>query len=224
MPVDLMYGTPNNTSPTTIPEYVTKLRASLTSTYEQVRTTVPAQLKRQKEFNDNKVHGKPFQPGDLVWLNNPAVPKGRSRKLHCPWTGPYKIVNKLSDAVYRIQLRGCRRKRMIVHFDRLKPCPTDTRFPSAAPTHRGLTQRRSGNTPHKQPPPVGTNLELVEDDSDTFTPLPRTDIYIQKHPVVVEPISLPRSAIRNCLNLHQFYLLLRLATRDGTGLHRTAMG
>ena len=62
---------------------------------------------------------------------------------------------------------------MIVHFDRLKPCPTDTRFPSAAPTHRGLTLRRSGNTPHKQPPPVGTDLELVEDDSDTFTPLPR---------------------------------------------------
>ena len=50
MPVDLMYETPNNTSPTTIPEYVTKLRASLTSAYEQVRTTVPAQLKRQKEF------------------------------------------------------------------------------------------------------------------------------------------------------------------------------
>ena len=26
--------------------------------------------------------------GDLVWLHSPAVPRGRSRKLHCPWKNP----------------------------------------------------------------------------------------------------------------------------------------
>ena len=31
--------------------------------------------------------------GDLVWLHSPVVPRGSSRKLHHPWTGPYKIVN-----------------------------------------------------------------------------------------------------------------------------------
>ena len=53
--------------------------------------------------NDKKAHGQPFDPGDLVWLHSPAVPHGHSRRLHRPWTGPYRIVAQLSDAIYRIQ-------------------------------------------------------------------------------------------------------------------------
>ena len=127
MPVDLMYGTPN-TPATIVPEYVAKLRASLSLAYKPVRTTTSTQLAMQKYVYDTKVHGQLFQRGDLVWLNSPAVPKGRPKKLHCPWTGPYKIVQRLSDAVYWIQSRGSQRKKMVVHFDRLKPCSPETRL------------------------------------------------------------------------------------------------
>ena len=160
MPVDIMYGTPGVSS-APVPKYVAELRDSLTSAYQQVRTTTAAKLKRQKEFYDRKVHGQPFDKGDLVWLNSPAVPKGKPKKLHCPWTGPFKVVGRLSEAVYRIQHTRNRRKRRVVHFDRLKPCSPDTRLPLPA------LREYSANPRPAQRPPVGAGLELLEDDTDT---------------------------------------------------------
>ena len=155
MPVDLMYGHPTLLS-TTVPQYVADVRSNLTAAYEQVRATMSTKLGHQKELYDCRVHGEPFKPGDLVWLHSPAVPRGQSRKLHFSWTGPYRVTNRLSDAVYRIQHCQSRCKRLVVHFDRLKRCSPDTRLPPAAPN-----QQQPSNPP-SIPPPVGTDLELVE--------------------------------------------------------------
>ena len=70
---------------------------------------------------NEKIHGKPYKVGDLVWLHNPAMPRGQARKLYCPWTGPYKVVKILSTVVYWIQDTRGRRRRKIIHFNRLKP-------------------------------------------------------------------------------------------------------
>ena len=76
-----------------------------------------------------KVHGKAFEISDLVWLHNPVVGQGIAKKLHCPWSGPFKIIKKLSSVVYRIQdTRRARKNRKVVRFDRLKPCPENTRL------------------------------------------------------------------------------------------------
>ena len=82
-----MLGT-TTTTPSTIPEYVTNLRTSLEKAYEYVRKRMGHQLEQQKDRYDARSHGKAFEAGDLVWLHNPAVPRGRSKKLHRPWTGP----------------------------------------------------------------------------------------------------------------------------------------
>ena len=111
-------------------------------------------LERQKELYDKKAHHQPFEPGDLVWLHSSAVPHGQSRKLHRPWTGPYRIVSKLSDAVYRIQHSQTRRKCLVVHFDRLKACPPDIRL--SKPAER---KSREAAAPS---PPLGTTLELLD--------------------------------------------------------------
>ena len=129
MPVDLMYGSPGS-STATVPQYVADLRSSLSEAYRNAQESMGSKLDRQKEYYDRKVHGKPYEKGNLVWLHNAAVVRGKSRKLHCPWTGPYRIVNRLSDAVYHIQHTRARRKRLVVHFDRLKPCPPDVRLPT----------------------------------------------------------------------------------------------
>jgi len=50
----------------------------------------------------------------------------RVRKLHHPWTGLFRVVKRLSDVNYRIQHVQHPRKRMVVHFDRLKPCHLPT--------------------------------------------------------------------------------------------------
>ena len=122
MPVDVMFGTPTP-QPSTVPQYAADLRASLEAAYRCVRERMGRKLERQKELYDRKAHGVPLVPGDLVWLHNPAVARGQSKKLHRPWTGPYRVVRRLLDAVYRLQHTQARRKRPVVHFDRLKPCP-----------------------------------------------------------------------------------------------------
>ena len=51
-------------------------------------------------------------------------------KLSRSWEGPYTVVKALSDAVYRIQKDGKDRKRVVVHFNRLKPCFANFQEPS----------------------------------------------------------------------------------------------
>jgi transposase InsO family protein len=98
LPVDIMLGTA--TPPASpIPQYVANLHTSLCTAYEYVRTQMKHKLEQQKDRYDTRTHGKPFQSGDLVWLHNPTVARGQSKKLHQPWTGPYKIASKLSECV-----------------------------------------------------------------------------------------------------------------------------
>ena len=102
MPVDIMYGTPTpQLSPITA--YATQLKKSLENAYQHVREKMGYCLDRQKELYNCKAHGKPFKQGELVWLHCPAVPRGKSKKFHCPWVGPFRIVRKVSDATYCIQ-------------------------------------------------------------------------------------------------------------------------
>ena len=119
MPINVMYGTPTPRACTPT-EYAEKLHQSLESAYRQVRVQLGHKLCRQKDLYDRRVHGKPYECRDLVWLHSHAVSRGQSKKLRRPWTGPFRVVRKLSDAVYRIQNTQASRQRLVVHFDRLK--------------------------------------------------------------------------------------------------------
>ena len=80
LPVDLMYGTgPCDTF--TTGEYVPNPRKTLHDAYAIVSSV---ERRRQKSFYDEKVHGKSYNVGDMVWLHSTVVPRGKSRKLHHP--------------------------------------------------------------------------------------------------------------------------------------------
>ena len=64
---------------------------------------------------------KNYNLGDAVYLYNPSRKKGVSPKLQSFWEGPYLIIEKLSDLVYKIQSAPSAKTR-IIHHDRLKPC------------------------------------------------------------------------------------------------------
>ena len=163
MPIDIMYGNPTP-QPSTVPQYVANLSAQLETAYQRVWERMGRKLERQKELYDQKAHGDPYKPGYLVWLHSPAVPRGQAKKLYRPWTGPFRIVRKLSDAVYRVQHTQARQKRLVVHFDRLKPCPLNVRIPDA------VTRTRSRTTTPPPTPPIGTNLELLDWDPPEAPP------------------------------------------------------
>ena len=165
IPVDVIYGTPNNTTQSPN-EYAATLGKQMSQAFALARKHSEAKHVRQKEIYDRKVHGKPYQKGDYVWLHSPMGKREASKKLYHPWSGPYRVVKKLSEANYRIEQFQGRRTRKIVHFDRLKPCPKNIRFnqedrshPQEVPVFNSL---RNPDLPES--PPVGQNLQIVDDD------------------------------------------------------------
>ena len=46
----------------------------MSEAFEIVRRNVSKHHQYQKVLYDEKVHGKPFEPGDWVWLHSPVIP------------------------------------------------------------------------------------------------------------------------------------------------------
>ena len=74
---------------------------------------------RQKCYYDRKANGKSYNSGDLVWLHEPTRKLGRCPKLQRYWKGPFTVLQKINDLLYRIQWSP-KTKPKVVHFDRLK--------------------------------------------------------------------------------------------------------
>ena len=162
LPVDVMYNT--GEAKRNIPEYITTLKKTLSNAYTKVQQNVSGKQEHQKELYDKRIHEDPHKPGDLVWLYNPAVPKGRVKKFHCPWTGPYQVLKKPSDATYKIKnVRSHKTK--TIHFDRLKRCAENTRF-LTPPNSTRATMHQMESANHSRP--IGTELQVLDDDDDNL--------------------------------------------------------
>ena len=160
LPVDLMYHpAPEGKEPA---EYAAQLTYSPEEAYSRVRECTGMKQQRQKQYYDKQVHGLPHEVGTQVWLHLSALPRGSSKKLHHPWTGPYRVIKRLSDVNYRIQHTQHPRKRLVVHFDRLKPCHPSTiagqggTVPSIQPPE---------DTVHPPLPPPGTTLDIGQSET-----------------------------------------------------------
>ena len=88
--------------------------------HEHFREHLQAVQKRQKDHCDQRNTGEQIEVGDRVFLHDPAVKKGRAKKLHSPCQGHYIVM--IGDVTYRIQAVDNPRKRKIVLFKRLKLC------------------------------------------------------------------------------------------------------
>ncbi|VDI83086.1 Hypothetical predicted protein [Mytilus galloprovincialis] len=75
-----------------------------------------ASFLRQKRFYDVKLKIRSFEKDQLVWYWYPPHAK---RKLGVGWTGPYKIIRKISEVTYQIE-SSLTKKMKIVHVDHLK--------------------------------------------------------------------------------------------------------
>ena len=99
------------------------VRQKLQKAYVDVRVRMKVQ-RRQKDYYDECISGKPYVKGDqlvcLYRLYMPCTEQTPSRKLYQPLSEPYRMVERLSDSVYPIQLAGGR-KRIVMQFNRLKP-------------------------------------------------------------------------------------------------------
>ncbi|KAJ8961623.1 hypothetical protein NQ317_003283 [Molorchus minor] len=71
--------------------------------HDQVRSNIQSASDRMKETYDIGAQNDGYQSGDLVWLYNPQRPRGLSPKLQTLWEGPYEVLARINDVVYRIK-------------------------------------------------------------------------------------------------------------------------
>jgi hypothetical protein len=94
MPVDIMYGLPEEDDYQDITEYVALMRKKLERVFQVSREKLHKASEYQKKMHDRRLHEQIFNKDDQVWLFTPLRTKGLSPKLQKHWDGPYKILKK----------------------------------------------------------------------------------------------------------------------------------
>ena len=76
-------------------------------------------IDRQKRSYDHRENQHSYNTRDMVWLQTRRK-RALIPKLQFCWEGPYRIVQRLTYLVYRIQ-RGPQSTIKVVHHNLLKP-------------------------------------------------------------------------------------------------------
>ena len=104
IPLDIVFGSPSQPLPQE--EWVEARRKELEEVFRLVRQHTDRAQRYQKEYYDKNVKGKleSFKIGENVMLCDPTC-RQREGKLNSPWLGPYKVVDKISDALYKVKIK-----------------------------------------------------------------------------------------------------------------------
>ncbi len=102
LPTDILYGNKQSIS-VDQDQYKLELTNRLRKSFEIARQTQQKFDLRKKEYYDSKHFDPPFEIGDQVLLRTPTAKIGLSKKLIPQYTGPHKILEKLSPVNYRIK-------------------------------------------------------------------------------------------------------------------------
>ena len=118
LPVDISISRPTEEE-TENKDYACELRERLHDTHEAAREKLKLATNRQAQNYDRNTLLTSFEVGEWVWLYGVQRKRGLSPKFMSKWTGPYLVISKLSDVVYRVQLKS-RSTPKVIHIDRLK--------------------------------------------------------------------------------------------------------
>ncbi|GBN83810.1 hypothetical protein AVEN_14630-1 [Araneus ventricosus] len=100
LPCDILFGRPSET-PSSPNEDMENLEARLGSVHAFARERFKLASERMKTRYDSRATYHYFKEGDIVWMYNPKRRRGLSPKLQQNCEGPYTVVKKLNDVVYR---------------------------------------------------------------------------------------------------------------------------
>ena len=105
LPIYILIGT-LPTQHKEAPAFVADLNRLLSAVYSTVRTNLHSAHQHNKARYDKKSTSNHYSVGDIVWLYNPAVKTGQTKKLASLWRGPYTVVDRTNSVNYRIRLIG----------------------------------------------------------------------------------------------------------------------
>ena len=127
VPLDVMYGNPGVAEEEDETSITKTVRENLETIYKYMREKQLKATERQRtQYKDKE---ETFQVGDKVWVFTPTIKKEKGSKFSIYWTGPWVVVEKVSDVVFIVKTVGNWNKKelaLTVGIDRIKRYKTNT--------------------------------------------------------------------------------------------------
>lgn len=108
-------------------DHINNLVSRLKVAQRVVDARLAADQERRRQANDALTQVPQYEVGDFVWVHNPHVGKGHSRKLTPLWRGPYEVIDKFNNRVnYKVHPLDRRGRKInnaqskIIHVARMK--------------------------------------------------------------------------------------------------------
>lgn len=151
----------------------------LHNAYWTVRDHLNAAMQTNKRYYDESVHKHLYSVGEWVWYYKPRLQSGKSPKWSRLYSGPFRIMQRLSDITYVIQQRP-QSQPLVTHVDKLKkyegPIPTDWNDTSnSSSTDSSEGQDHTDDSPTAQ----HSDPNLCQENSPSVTSRPKR---IQRQP------------------------------------------
>ena len=105
-PLDLMYEMPPAIKEIPLNVWVWKLQERLESAHALVRENTVKGMRRQKRYHDENLSYEIYEVSDKVYVLFPVRRVGCTPKFTFYWRGPYQILGKLSDCLYKVVVVG----------------------------------------------------------------------------------------------------------------------
>ncbi|XP_064470077.1 uncharacterized protein LOC135384822 [Ornithodoros turicata] len=112
----------------TVVEYVLDLLQRLQDTREIAEANMRDSQRRAKTYYDRNARPRVYKENDKVLVLRPT----RANKLQVHWDGPFKVVRKLSETTYMVEIRGKRKEVRTYHTNLMKPYVDSTHIVSVA--------------------------------------------------------------------------------------------
>ncbi|RXN29632.1 Retrovirus-related Pol poly from transposon [Labeo rohita] len=167
LPLDVLLNLGHQEPFVSASDYVTGLADTLSTVVEAVKKHQAKASGRQKELFDFRAELQFYSVGELVWAWDKAKKRGICPKLQQRYRGPYRVLERLSDVLYRMVLvKGG--PEIVVHYNRHKPYVLSSVIDTSAPTvlpQVGAESQHHSEVPlgaswvHRRPPEVSPNLQ-----------------------------------------------------------------
>ena len=120
LPLDVLLKNPSNRASES-DDYKTQMICKLQSAFQLAKNNLTESRARQKRQFDKRAALKKFEIGDKVYVTTVVVKPEQSAKFTKKFHGPYRIVDKISNVLYKLDFKDSK-AHPLIHVNRLKPC------------------------------------------------------------------------------------------------------
>ena len=200
MPPDMIYGAPPSEE-LTMPKHLTQMTENTRQIHKHMIKNQNIAIARA-EGQYSETEKQPFLEDDLVWLFTPIYQARKGRKFSSYWTGPWRIIKRISNLLFEIRNEGkwnSKQVQVIVSYDRIKRYHQNERTTVDPPLDLDAADflQEAENVEEEDEFVHSDGMELDENDKEAYTHHDHTVNAWQEDPLLAQQLALQLQLQRN---------------------------